>query len=199
MSVVAVKETKTHIEIAADRQITFGKFNKMVETTSNVCEQPSKLFQENGIIIGAAGLVEESSLLKIFCKNHKPKNADEDSVMEFLIEFLDWYKKKNNQKAQLKNQYIILYEGKIFECLGMWAREVKDFTAIGSGKFLALGAMYFGRSAEDGVDVAKEFDLYCGGKTKILKIKKESLKKCKLGEPPTRGDKDVEYSIEKGI
>lgn len=49
-----------------------------------------------------------------------------------------------------------------------------DFTAIGSGSKIAMGAMAMGATAEQSVAVAAQFDVYTGGKIETLSIRSPS-------------------------
>lgn len=161
MSVIAVKITEKEITISADQQSTWGD-NK---ETAPEC----KLFQKNGVVIGHTGFSVEGDLLKIFCLNHKPKSADIDAVLEFLSEFQDWWKKKDSG-AEVKGHNIIVFENKVFRTIRFGVEEVKEFSAVGSGMFSALAALELGQSTEKAVDIAKKFDLYCGGETETIII-----------------------------
>jgi len=175
MTVIAVRRQKTFIELSADSQTTHGwhKFEKGNDEKIG----DSKIFQTNGMLIGGAGYVSESNLFKIFCNNHKPKDAEADSVTEFMYEFRDWVAKKTgNPGFKLYNAFIIVFEGEIFEAYEGNVSVKKDFWAVGSGGFLALAALHLGQSSEKAVEVAKVYDLYCGGKTvtkKVFTIKKQ--------------------------
>jgi len=45
-----------------------------------------------------------------------------------------------------------------------------DYAAVGSGGKFALGAMAFGASAEEAVEVASEFDIYTGGSVQSMSV-----------------------------
>lgn len=173
MTVIAVRKYDNEIVLASDSQTTWGD-SKLNDSKQDILTKPSKLFQENGLTVGIAGHVEEASLFKIYVKTHKPKQADEDSMLDFLVEFLDWAKKKDSTFT-LKNHYIIIIENKIFMAIGLDIQEIKEYGSVGSGMFLALGAMFKGSKPEEAVEVAKEFDLYCNGKVSVFRvpIKKE--------------------------
>lgn len=128
-----------------------------------------KIYKVNGMLIGAAGFVSESNLLKLFALNHQPRSAEEDSVLDFIVEFRQWVAKKTGENSySVSNHLVIVFKSKIFEIKELDVREVKEFGAIGSGMFLALAALHFGKSVEAAVDVAKIYDLYSGGETQLL-------------------------------
>ena len=94
MTVIAVKKTKKYIQMSCDSQTSYGKSYKTPKDNDN---NDSKIFNINGMLVCGCGYVSESSLFKMFCKNHKPKDPSEDSVMEFIYEFRDWVAKKTGE------------------------------------------------------------------------------------------------------
>lgn len=166
MSVVAVKKYPDKIIIAADSQVSWGK-NK---TDSEKLGQNGKLFKVNGLIVGSAGSTAELSLFRNFCLNHKPKGMRVDDMLSFFVEFATWAKTLNPSFI-LENHYLIIIKNKIFRCLGYDIEEVNRFFSIGSGMFLALGALEMNADPKNAVDVAKKFDLYCSGKVIIFTVK----------------------------
>ena len=71
----------------------------------------------------------------------------------------------------MKNCFLIVFDGKIFE---IWEGDVMqrfNFWASGSGMFLALSAMHFGKDTISAVEVEKKYDLFCGGETINFKVK----------------------------
>ena len=170
MTVIAIKKQKTSIEISADSQTTWGH-KKLTDIKTNLFQNGNKIFKTNGLVVGAAGNVKEITLFHLFCKTHKPSSSDEAGIIEFMVEFMEWVKKKND-KIIVENHYIIVMKGRVFTSIdGLLVSEVKNYAAVGSGMFLALGALYFGKNTKEAVEVAKELDLYCGGKTQTITIK----------------------------
>lgn len=168
MSVVVVRKTKKEIKMAADLQTSWGDA-KMVDAKQAIYLEPSKIWEVNDMVIGSAGYVSTATLLRIFSKTHKPASADIEGLIEYLVEFTDWAKKKDTN-FKFENQLLIIFEGKIFECEGYGVKEINEYMAIGSGMFLALGAMYKGSDPEEAVEVAKQFDLFCSGKTDVITV-----------------------------
>lgn len=174
MSVIAVRKTGKSIEISGDGQTTWGK-NKFPK--SNYSDKQvkcfGKIFQVNGTTFGCAGSVSDIGLLQVFCKTHRPKEMDRDSILEWLIEFKEWANIKAKVSFNdISVHGIIIRDEKVF-CFydHMDVVEVNDFDAVGSGMWLAIGAMELGASAEKAVGVAIKYDLYCGGNTTKLVIK----------------------------
>ena len=162
MTVIAVKKLKNKIEIASDSQVTYGYQKKELPSHYN---EMSKMFKANDMVIAGAGSAKGIQLLRVFAKNHKPKTATSDDILEFIVEFEGWAKKKDDKFDLSDNAFIFIMEGKVFEAVdGFLVTEVSTHSAIGSGSFIALGALYFGHSVEEAVEVAIEHDIFCGGK-----------------------------------
>lgn len=172
MTVIAVKkESNNEIIMSCDEQTTYGDNKYTKDKSGTDVNNVGKVWKVNDMLVGAAGKVSESNLLKIFTLNHKPKSADVESVIEFLLEFRDFVAKKTGKPSyELYNHIFIVTGGKIFQCLEMDVNERDKFWALGSGMFLALSALHLGEDTEKAVDVAKTYDLFCGGKTHTLSI-----------------------------
>ncbi len=163
MSIVAVRKYKTKIMMACDSQTTL--YGIMKDKTEKV-KTRSKILDSNGMLIGIVGLVRDSSYMQIFMKSHRPAAATEDSVLDFMVEFTEWSRKKDN-KFELESNYIIVYKNKVFFVEeGLLVDEVSEFNAIGSGCFYALTALHLGKGVKEAVEIAKELDIYCSGETK---------------------------------
>lgn len=170
MTVIATKIEKKRIVIGSDSQTTCGH-NKQTDSKKDTFPNSTKIIEVNEMVIGCAGAVVGNALMCVFAKNHRPKTAIEDDIISFMVEFNEWAKKQDSEYQLRNNHFILIFEKKVFEIVdGLLVREVGKFNAIGSGAFLALGALYYDRTVEEAIDVAKEYDLYCGGKTVIKTI-----------------------------
>jgi ATP-dependent protease HslVU (ClpYQ) peptidase subunit len=167
MSVVAVKITEKEITISADSQVSCGRSNKLEGREKN----PAKLFRVNNgkIIFGSTGWTDIASLFRLYCETRQPEYSSELAILNFLSEFFDWAHSKNSD-FKLENSFVIIFNKKVFVTHGFEVNEVDTYSAIGSGMFLALGAMYMGADTQKAIDVAKKYDLYCGGETVSFKI-----------------------------
>ena len=145
MSVVAARVYSDRIEVAADSIIILGDMKR----TGTF----SKLEQVNDMNIGSVGLAEEISLMRQFAKTHKPESATERDVREFMIEFMKW-KKELCGNSDIENDYIIAYQGRLFDVEGMFVNPVNDYVAIGAGMYFATAALYLGQSPQAAVKVA---------------------------------------------
>jgi ATP-dependent protease HslVU (ClpYQ) peptidase subunit len=173
MSVIAIKKTATGFELAGDAQTTWGK-NKIPKQsmTDKQITSSGKIFQVNGMTFGCSGSVSHIGLLLIYAKTHNPKEMDRDEILNWFIEFREWVTKKAGiTYNDLSIHAIIVRDGKAFTFYDFVdVQEVNDFDAVGSGMWLAIGAMETGASAEVAAKVAAKYDLYCGGDINVINI-----------------------------
>lgn len=160
--------------MAGDTQTTWGghKYPK-IEHNDKFLRSAGKIFQVNGMTFGCAGDVAHIGLLQVFCKTTKPKEMHRDSILDWLIAFkqfaLDKAKVNFND---ISIHGLVAVKGKAYAFYDfMDVNAVTEFTAVGSGMFLAMGAMELGASASEAVKVAIKYDLYCGGVIKKVVIK----------------------------
>lgn len=168
MSVVTVKVDESEITLSSDSFIGSDWEQSKITFV--------KQFQVNGILAGFAGSAEEGSLLRIFSQNHAPKNASEESIIDFFVEFTDWAKKKDDH-FKLDNQYLFIFKQKAYYCSGLYAREITDNWAIGAGQIHAKAALYLGHSAPRAVEVACELSPFCEKPINTTVIKRKKLAK----------------------
>lgn len=174
MSIVAVRIKKGIIEFAGDTQATWGG-NKytLVDQNDKMLKSYGKIFQVNEMTIGCAGDVAHVGLLQIFCKTNKPKEPTKDCIIEWLISFKEWaLSKAKINFNDISVHGIISLKGQVFSFFDfMEVNQIKEFTAVGSGMFLAIGAMELGATASNAVKVAIKYDLFCGGDIKKIILK----------------------------
>jgi len=153
MSVVAVKVYKDKIEIASDSIRVTGYTQEK--------DKLAKLWEVNGMVLGAVGLCEESAMFKIFMSTRKPREASEDAVADYMAEFIEWYRKKDDKLNKLQNSYFLVTDRTVFLIDNFYIRKIDDYYAIGAGMDYALTALYLSRSVEESVAVACELSIYC--------------------------------------
>lgn len=175
MSVIAVRITENTIEIAGDSQTSWGNHKLPKQDVSDAQTKAyGKIWQTNGMTFGCAGSCAHIGLLQIFAKTHKPKEMEKDFIMDWFMEFREWL----NSKAkigwnELCLHAIIIDKGRAFTFYDfMDINEIKSFDSVGSGMWLAIGAMEIGANVEDAVRVASKYDKGCGGETTKLSIPK---------------------------
>lgn len=136
----------------------------------------SKIFEKNWMLIWSAWLVSESKMMQLFCNNHKPKEATEESILEFIIEFYEraWKKQKS---FEWENHFLIFFDKNLFYYESYLVHEVKDFAAIWSWMWFALAAMYLWKWTSEACEVASKFDLYCSWKIEYHSVKVNPYKK----------------------
>ena len=108
MSVVIGQKTPKGIVIIADSLSARG--------WSKETHSYAKLTADNDIIIGGAGWSRETQLMFHFIHTHKPRAAEAESIMDFILEFILW-KDKYTKNNKLENEYIMAFgnELSVFE------------------------------------------------------------------------------------
>jgi len=154
MSVVCCRVTSKKVEIASDSITVRGW------TQEKGKDKFAKLVEINDIILGSVGSAEEVSLMQLFCATRKPEAASESRILNFLVDFLDW-KKKQTDKYELNNAYIIVFAGKAFYLEGFFVKEILTYEAIGAGMDYALSALYLGHDVKKAVETACELSILC--------------------------------------
>lgn len=171
MTCIAVKIGKKKIEIAGDSQASYGSYKfPRKDYTDKQVKSEGKIFQVNDMTIGCAGTLSHIGMLRVYAKTHKPKEMERDAILDWFIEFREWFNKKTQLLVtDISIHGILINEGKVFTFYDFVdCGEVKEFDSIGSGMFLALGAMDHGANVTDAIKTAIKYDLYCGGEvTKI--------------------------------
>lgn len=124
--------------MASDGQVTNGGIIVTSDTP--------KIFQHDGCLLGVCGLYGEMLALK------------------------KWFEggmTGENPKLEEDSEALILNpDGSLF---GLWEKQFmvpindEPFSAIGSGRVIALGAMAMGATAIESVEVAIRYDIYSGG------------------------------------
>lgn len=154
MSIICCRIDKEEITIASD-SITVRDW-----TQEKGKDKFAKLAEINGMIIGGAGIAEETCLLQIFCQTRKPEAATEQGILIFLSEFAAW-KKNKTEKYKIDNSYIILFDGKAFYTCDFFVKEISCYEATGAGMDYALSALYLGHDVVKAVETACELSIYC--------------------------------------
>ena len=156
MTVIAARKTSDAIIFAADTMISVG-YGKSTDSAM----VHSKLFQQNGLVIGSTGDCYEGTLMELFTRNHKPVESNRLAMIDFLVEFREWIQKKDGKHTP-KNGFLIAFDNKLFRIYGgLEVYEIKEFDAIGAGEDFAKAALHLGHSPREAVEVACKLSLYC--------------------------------------
>ena len=170
MTVIAAKfsEDKKKIVIGSDSQTTRGGQKFTPEDSTQVKSKVLKL--DNNYAIACAGLVSEISLFQRYCKRTKPKDATEDAIFDFMVDFKDWITNKNN-KFEFTSTYIIAYKGKLFNVIyGYQVHEHLDYATGGSGQQCVNVAFALNQDVKTGIEMAIKHDLYCSGEICLIEV-----------------------------
>lgn len=165
MSVIAVKIEEDCINISSDSIVLIN--STKVESNKG----SSKLFQVNDLTVGFSGFLEEGILFNIFCSTRRPDSDSILSIINFISEFSDWKRNKTNDHT-ISNEYIIIFNKKVFICHGFCVDLITNYAAIGAGMDFALATLYLEHSAEDAVKVACALNAYCTLPIQSFKINK---------------------------
>lgn len=168
MSVIACRVSQNSFEIAADSITVRGYTQTKGQTSTH-----SKLYEANDMVVGSVGYAEENSLFRLFVETHRPAQANEYSLLEFMAEFSDW-KKKRTTTGNIDNSYMIGFSGFVYTVESWHVERIKSYMAIGAGMNFALAALYLGNTAKKAVETAIELSIYC--EAPILVIKKTARK-----------------------
>lgn len=156
MTVIAARKTAEEIIFAADTLISDGYIKS---TPSDIIH--SKLFQQNDMVIGTTGDCYEGTMMELFSRNHKPVDSSRLGVIDFLVEFREWVRKKESGYSP-KNGFLIAFDHKLFRVYGgLEVYEVQEFDAIGAGRDFAKAALHLGHTPHEAVEVACKLSLYC--------------------------------------
>ena len=148
MSVVAVKIYEKEIIMSADSIIVNGESDKTPGGRG-------KIFEVNGMLIGASGYAHEGIHMALFAENHTPLSMDDREMTKYMNEFYNWREKEFGTSSEdFNTQFLIAYKGKVFYCSGPYVGEVNEYYSIGAGKDYAAAALYLGHSPAEAVKVA---------------------------------------------
>jgi len=163
VTVIAAKIVGNEVHFAADRQTTAG-YSKRTDKELNLC----KLMSVNGMLIGGAGLKSHSLWFHSFARNHMPLESTEVDVSQFMLEFVEFMKKKDGN-FKCENEFLIAFRGKLFRVYdSLSVFEIPEFSAIGSGSQFAIAAMHLGHEPKIAAQVAADLDLHCSGEIDVM-------------------------------
>ena len=178
MSVVACRVSPNSFEIASDSISVRGFTQTRGQTSTH-----SKLYETNDVVVGSVGSAEENSMFRLFVETHRPAQANEHSMLEFMAEFSDW-KKKRMDRSSIENAYIIAFSGAVYTVESWHVERIKSYMAIGAGMDFALAALYLGTTAKRAVETAIELSILC--EAPILVIEKSVQPPLVAGEGQAR-------------
>ena len=167
MTTIAARIKDNKIELAADSIIVRGTL-RVQEGLGN-----SKIFDGLDCVVASTGLLSESSLFELFCRDHSIGKGNHLRVLEFLSEFSRW-KENNGSDNIVDNNYIIGHKSGLYRTHGLSVLKVDKYCADGHGMDYAEAGLHLGKSAKDAVQLACELDVYTNGPV--------ITKKNKLGE-----------------
>lgn len=108
--------------------------------------EPCKVMEGKDFLLGGAG--DWASILKF-----QQRVAEMTATQILNLGYPDYKKDENDPSLLLVTRFGVFTHG-----ASMWMRVSRPFHAIGSGRDYALMAMYLGKTAEEAVDLTREFD-----------------------------------------
>lgn len=76
-----------------------------------------------------------------------------------MVEFSE-YKSDITGNSKIENDYIIVYDSKVFSICSLFVNEIKNYDAVGAGMDFANAALYLGHNPKEAVKVACELCCY---------------------------------------
>lgn len=160
MSVIGIKVTKDKITIGADTQVTSGQ-NK---------DKISKIGKANGIVFGCVGFARDVQLMHLFLQSHKPSSSKEKDLIEFMVEYNEWCRKKDSEHKPYSHFLFVLDSQAIIIKPDFYTTRVKKFDAIGSGEDFVKTALHLGHHVKDAIKVACKLTIYCSEPIEIIEV-----------------------------
>lgn len=163
MSVVALKVYKDKIVIGADSQSTSYWHNK---------NSTNKIYKiADDFVIGGVGYTSHNQMMSLFCETNKPADCRKRDILEFIVQFNEWMKKKDSD-FQPYNDFLMVFCDKAFWITSdLLVQEIKDYCAIGSGLEYAKAGLYLGKSVKDSIKIACDLTIYCGEPIEVYEVK----------------------------
>lgn len=167
MSVVCAKIFDDYISIASDSGVYAGDSRVPSTTIEKI------LHIADDFLIGVCGDVSEMNLMKWFARDHRPEENTEQGIFHFMRDFFDWcVDEKHGFQAdepelpdgvilpKSVNEYLIVYQNKLYCCMGPQVHGITQYAAIGAGAPYALTALSLGHDCVEAVRIASELCVY---------------------------------------
>lgn len=194
MTCIAAWRTKDKTFMACDMQATGSRIHQLHESTPKIIRLPLPSLKEAGdLVIGISGTPRIQQVMKYMRLPMPVRDdvADSQGLEKYLVtKFMPALRKTladagcervDNSVSEVPGHTsgIIAYRGMMWEFYSDYqlVMPATDYTAIGSGGHIALGAMYAiqetvvdtdeirARGVEVAVRAAIAFNQFCGGKT----------------------------------
>jgi|LakMenEpi03Aug12_release.lakeMendotaPanAssembly.Ray.scaffolds.fasta_scaffold01822_22 hypothetical protein len=154
MSIIVTQTTPKKIKFVFDSQMNYADYRYSIE----------KAFKVRNVIFGKSGDIRTDPYFKHFIeertKNEDLILKDEDSVIELINKYLEFYKDTPKAKFIELDSMLIsdskkayYFQPTIYTCM-----EVKEFDTNGSGANYAIGAYKYSQDIKKAVEIACECD-----------------------------------------
>lgn len=164
MSVVAAKVYEDKIVLGADSQSTSYWHNK---------NSTNKIYKiSDDFVIGGVGYTSHNQMMSMFCETNKPADNRKRDVLEFIVQYNEWMRKKDDQYRPY-NSWLMAFKGKAFWITDdLLVQEIKDYFAIGSGHEYAKAGLHLGKTVKESVKVACDLTVFCGEPIEVYEVKR---------------------------
>ncbi len=115
-------------------------------------------------------------MMYLFCETNKPAGSRKRDILEFLVQFNEWMKKKNTDFSPYNSFLIVFGEKAYWITPDLMIQEIKDYCAIGSGMEYAKAGLHLGKSVKDSIKIACELTIYCSEPIEIFEVKLKEAK-----------------------
>lgn len=177
MTTIAMKAANGKVRVAWDTQASAGNLASSKNRT--------KVIRVNGqFAVGVAGQVRYSNLVQRATVPHiDPRDLGDDFdaegwvISELVPAWMHavktaWGHTPRDEDAEVPwGQGMLALNGRIIQVGSDFSvLDRGEFGAIGSGGDFAMAAMHLGKTPEQAVDVARELDLFSGGRTEGMTV-----------------------------
>uniref|UniRef100_A0A6H1ZGZ9 Proteasome endopeptidase complex n=1 Tax=viral metagenome TaxID=1070528 RepID=A0A6H1ZGZ9_9ZZZZ len=170
MSIIACRVTKDKIYLAADTQLTRGS-----DIRPGV--KYKKIRNVKGLVIAAVGTCTEVDLFTKYVKENEFPYRKRD-IVTFMADF---YAHRDTVNAKLipkgdddvsSGTFIIVFNGNAYSISDLFVAKINDLYAIGSGEPYALGAMEFGATVQEAIEITCKYSTDCSVPIQYMEIER---------------------------
>ena len=161
MSVIAIRVTEQHVEMAVDSDTSYGDVR--VSRAISIADQ--KLWASNEMMVAFVGMSSLGSILRRWTRENAPEGPDETSICQYVDQFHAWRRDTFPDSGDIDEvSFVLAYRGRawVVDAYSVSAVPQGGYFAHGSGMCVALGALHHGATAEEAALAACQHDGGCG-------------------------------------
>lgn len=168
MTCIAVRRERDYIHLCWDTQITEWFFTWDIKKDKEF-QGKSKMYSINNIVFGWAWDMYDILRFKQFIETNLPKWDRLDDIENYMLKFYTEIKEKD-WSWYPENEYILIYNWKIFLIRSYDIYEIDEYTSIWSWWVVARTLLHIGKSAKEAVGIARELADWVWWETEEIKI-----------------------------